>query len=155
MYIYNMKSVLFVCLGNICRSPSAEAVMKALVKERGLDVFVDSAGMIAHHAGESADARMITHAVKRGYDLTSISRQVVPADYDEFDFIIGMDDTNIHDLEDGATSYESLHKISKMTDYCTKFENQSVPDPYYGGDAGFELVLDLLEDACEGLLRQL
>lgn len=151
----DIKSVLFVCLGNICRSPSAEAVMKAMAKDRGVELHIDSAGIIAHHAGEPADSRMKTHAIKRGYNLTSISRPVVSSDFEEFDCIIGMDATNIHDLEDRAKTYANMEKISLMTDYCTRFDNQSVPDPYYGGEAGFELVLDLLEDACDGLLSKL
>jgi len=151
----DIKKILFVCLGNICRSPSAEAVMKKVTADRGVDLFIDSAGMIAAHAGEPADARMQTHAVKRGYHLTSISRPVVAEDFDSFDMIIGMDDSNISDLMAKASSREAEAKISKMTDYCVRFNHNSVPDPYYGGSDGFELVLDLLEDACEGLIRHI
>lgn len=152
------KSILFVCLGNICRSPSAEAVMKAKLKEYGLEqkYFIDSAGVTGYHAGDSADARMQTHALKRGYDLTSISRPVEAGeDYERFDYIIGMDAQNMSDLEAMASSAEDLAKLSRMTDYCTEFTHDSVPDPYYGGAAGFELVLDLLEDACDGLISKL
>lgn len=147
--------ILFVCLGNICRSPSAEAVMKAMLEKRGLSHLfeIDSAGTMAYHAGENADARMQTHAIQRGYRLTSISRGIEPmVDFDYFDRIIGMDDANIRDLKSMAGNSLALDKISRMTDYCSRFEHCSVPDPYYGGSAGFELVLDLLEDACDGLI---
>ena len=152
------KNVLFVCWGNICRSPSAEAVFKGIVAKNGLeDEFeIDSAGTISAHNGEPADARMRTHAAKRGYNLDSISRIVKPEDFDRFDYIVAMDDKNINDLHYFARNQNDLKKISRMTDYCSKFNNyDTVPDPYYGGAAGFELVLDLLEDACEGLLQSI
>lgn len=144
------KQILFVCMGNICRSPSAEAVMKSMVEESGMDIYVDSAGTIAHHAGEPADRRMQQHARQRSYDLTSISRQIVAEDFDSFDLIVAMDDDNMAYLKSHAGVHQD--KLVKMTDYCTHFNYSSVPDPYYGGAAGFELVLDLLEDACAGLL---
>ena len=151
----DIKKVLLVCLGNICRSPSAEAVLRKMIVDRGLELVVDSAGTIGHHAGESADARMMAHAIRRQYDLTSISRPVVESDFYDFDMLIGMDDANVRDLKTMAPSEQTGQKISKMTDYCQCFENDSVPDPYYGGSEGFELVLDLLEDACEGLLDRI
>jgi protein-tyrosine phosphatase len=122
------------------------------------DEFVcDSAGTGGWHAGERADSRMRTHAARRDYDLTSIARQFNPkTDFDEFDLIIGMDQQNIHDLEGMARNQNDLNKIASMTDYCTRYTHyNSVPDPYYGGSDGFELVLDILEDACEGLLKQI
>ena len=150
------KRILFVCLGNICRSPSAEAIMKYYVKERGLEeqYYIDSAGISGYHSGDPADRRMQSHAIRRGYDLTSLSRMFyLDADFSDFDMIIGMDDQNIRDLQRMATSEEERNKIHKMTDFCQRFSyRDSVPDPYYGGDSGFELVLDLLEDAVEGLL---
>jgi len=116
----------------------------------------DSAGTIGYHAGGPADARMMSHAIKRGYDLTSISRKFLPSgDFDKFDMIIGMDNQNVLDLHAMDSNNEYTDKIFKMTDFCTRHELSEVPDPYYGGDAGFELVLDLLEDACEGLLKQI
>lgn len=151
----DIKRVLFVCLGNICRSPSAEAVMKKMLADRKLDLKIDSAGMIAFHAGDPADSRMKRHAVLRHYDLTSISRPFLDSDFVDFDLIIGMDDANVSDLKARASSEADLSKISKMTDYCSRFDNDEVPDPYYGGSDGFELVLDLLEDACTGLLDQI
>lgn len=150
--------VLFVCLGNICRSPSAEAVFTAVVKEAGLQkqFEIDSAGTSGWHAGESADRRMQSHAIRRGVNLTSISRQFNPnTDFDYFDYIIGMDDENMHNLRNMARTADDLPRLHKMTDFCTKFDYDEVPDPYYGGEAGFELVLDLLEDACDGLLQEI
>ncbi len=152
------KKILFVCLGNICRSPSAEAVMNAKIQEHGLQdkYVVDSAGIAAYHEGEQADHRMRQHAARRNYKLTSISRPVnSDNDFEEFDYIIGMDDQNLSDLESMTTYDIAKSKISKMTDYCERFVHDSVPDPYYGGATGFELVLDLLEDACEGLIKKL
>lgn len=153
------KRILFVCLGNICRSPSAEAIFKYYVKERGMEdqFYIDSAGISGYHSGDPADRRMQSHAVRRGYELTSLSRKFYPdADFETFDMIIGMDDQNIRDLRAMARSEEEISKIYKMTDFCQRFSYQdAVPDPYYGGDAGFELVLDLLEDAVEGLLQKL
>lgn len=133
--------------------------MKYYVKERGVeDQFcIDSAGISGYHSGDPADKRMQCHAVRRGYDLTSLSRKFYPdADFSNFDMIIGMDDQNIRDLQRMATSEEEKNKIFKMTDFCQRFSyRDSVPDPYYGGDSGFELVLDLLEDAVDGLLKYL
>jgi len=152
------KQLLFVCLGNICRSPGAEAVMNAKIKTEGLErmVFCDSAGIIGFHAGEPADARMRKHALKRGYALTSLSRQVNPdSDFDRFDMIIGMDDQNIKDLNALARTDEDRKRIFRMTDFSTQSKYKHVPDPYYTGSEGFELVLDLLEDACDGLILHL
>ncbi len=151
------QRVLFVCLGNICRSPSAEAVFNGLLKKEGLMDLIesDSAGTTGFHAGQPADRRMQSHAIKRGYNLTSISRPVDPdRDFDEFDYIIGMDDSNVFDLQEMARDADDMQKVHKMTDFCSKEGQHSVPDPYYGGSDGFELVLDILEDACEGLLNE-
>lgn len=153
-----MKQVLFVCLGNICRSPSAEAVFNAMIDNRGLqsELKCDSAGTAAYHAGDQADYRMKQFAQKRGYRLTSISRPVDPeTDFDRFDYLIGMDSQNVRDLKAVARNENDRKKISLMTDYCSGGKYSSVPDPYYGGAAGFELVLDILEDACNGLIRKL
>ena len=153
-----MKEVLFVCLGNICRSPSAEAVFNALIKKNGLDneISCDSAGTDAYHVGQSADYRMKQVAKKRGYQLTSISRKVNPKlDFDRFDYIIGMDTQNVRDLQRMARNENDRKKIYLMTDFASGLKYDSVPDPYYGGDAGFELVLDILEYACAGLITKI
>jgi protein-tyrosine phosphatase len=151
--------VLFVCMGNICRSPSAEAVFTGIVRTRGLkhNFEIDSAGTTGYHVGQNADRRMQSHAIKRGFNLTSISRQFDPdTDFDHFDYIIAMDDENMDDLKNMARNENDLNKLSKMTDYCSDDCNYTeVPDPYYGGSEGFELVLDLLEDSCERLLEKL
>jgi protein-tyrosine phosphatase len=154
----NKTKILFVCLGNICRSPSAEAVFKGLVKKQGLDrqFIIDSAGTSGWHVGEPADKRMQSHAIKRNYSLDSISRQFDPdEDFDRFDLIIGMDDENILALKSMARNSGYLKKLHKMTDFSKEWNYSEVPDPYYGGEEGFELVLDLLEDACTGLLESI
>ncbi len=146
--------ILFVCLGNICRSPMAETVFKAQVKAAGLsaDFEIDSAGTAAYHEGEKADARMRQHAQERGYNITSIARQVRPTDFSHFDKIIAMDDSNMENLK-RICPPEHIHKLDKMTNFSQNMVYDSVPDPYYGGAAGFELVIDLLEDASQGLLK--
>ena len=152
-----MKRILFVCLGNICRSSSAEEIMRTLVKKVGLEheIEVDSAGILSYHEGELPDSRMRMHASRRGYDLTHRSRPVKTMDFFEFDMLIGMDDRNIQDLTDRSPDLDSLKKIHRMTDFCRTKVVDHVPDPYYGGAQGFENVLDILEDACEGLLISL
>lgn len=148
--------ILFVCLGNICRSAAAEAVMKRVVEKHMVEnaenrFFIDSAGIISYHQGEPADPRMRYFAGKRGYDVTSISRPIRGADFEEFDLIVGMDDSNIDALREKADTVEQMSKIHKMTEFCISMEATHVPDPYYGGNEGFDRVMDLLEDACEGL----
>lgn len=152
-----MKRILFVCLGNICRSSSAEEIMRTLVKKAGLEheIEVDSAGILSYHEGELPDSRMRMHASRRGYNLTHRSRPVKTLDFFEFDMLIGMDDRNIQDLTDRSPDLDSLKKIHRMTDFCRTKVVDHVPDPYYGGAQGFENVLDILEDACEGLLISL
>jgi protein-tyrosine phosphatase len=148
--------VLFVCLGNICRSPTAEAVMRHLLVERDLDrrVEVDSAGTIAYHAGEGADERMQRAAAERGYALESIARQVVPEDFERADLLIAMDQSNVEDLELMAPDGQG-HKVRLLSEFLPGGEPRDVPDPYWGGAKGFERVLDLLEEACPNILDEL
>jgi protein-tyrosine phosphatase len=153
-----MKQILFICLGNICRSPSAEAVFNSYLNKLGLasDFSSDSAGTAAYHSGEPADYRMKQFASKRGYRLDSISRKFNPeTDFDRFDYIIGMDKQNVSDLKKLARNGNDARKIHLMTDFCENNNYDLVPDPYYGGASGFELVLDILEDACNGLIKKL
>lgn len=149
--------ILFVCLGNICRSSTAESIMRSLLQKEGMDerVEVDSAGILSYHQGELPDARMRMHASRRGYTLVHRSRPVRTEDFYDFDMIIGMDDRNIEDLHELAPSPEEEKKIYRMRDFLLKRVVDYVPDPYYGGASGFENVLDILEDACAGLLEKL
>jgi len=152
-----MINILFVCMGNICRSPSAEAVMNGVIMKNNLQdkIKCDSAGTIGYHAGEPADQRMKKHASNRGYDLTSISRQIRYDDLQTFDYIITMDRDNFDDVTALDSTGQYSDKISMMTDYSSNNNANSVPDPYYGSPQGFEMVLDLLEDSCEGLLNHI
>ena len=150
--------ILFVCMGNICRSPAAEGVFKAMIKKRGLTAMLscDSAGIIGYHEGEGAYHKMKNVAFKRGYRLDSISRPVNPAkDFERFDMLIGMDDQNIRDLNKMAGSNANRVKNHKITDFCHRRDYSFVPDPYYGDTRDFELVIDLLEDGCEGLINSI
>ncbi len=149
--------VLFVCMGNICRSPAAEGIFSDIVRQHGLtDQFlVDSAGTIGYHSGSPADRRMREAAKKRGLDLTSRARQVTHSDLDEFDWVIAMDRQNLSDLQ-------SVHsKPSSQVRLLSSFFESSadwpadVPDPYYGGDEGFEYVLDMLQSGCPKLLAEI
>lgn len=147
--------VLFVCLGNICRSPAAEAIAKKLVDEHtSWNIDIDSAGLLSYHEGEPADQRMIQAAKRRGYDITSFSRPIQIADFFNFDLIVAMDDSNAHRLYEIAPDLESSRKIVKMADFFLDSRCiDHVPDPYYGGNEGFSVVLDLLEESIPSLLQ--
>ena len=152
-----MKRVIFICLGNICRSPAAEAIFNKMVSEAGDIRFpkADSAGLHDYHSGEKADARMRRHGAKRGYDLTSRSRKITINDFANFDLIVAMDRDVESTLLRIAPDGSSREKIRLFTDYCTNANYDEVPDPYYGGDEGFELVLDILEDGMGKLIDSL
>lgn len=147
--------ILFVCLGNICRSPAAEGIMREIVESEGVagDWIIDSAGIGGWHVGQQPDRRMCVHARHRGIDLTGQRcRQVRPSDFDDFDMIVGMDASNLADLRDLAPTLEAERKIVGMGEFvsmATRYDH--IPDPYYEGAEGFELVLDLLGDACRNL----
>ena len=151
--------ILFVCLGNICRSPAAEGVMQRLVEERHLShrFEIDSAGTYSGHHGQLPDPRMRRHASRRGYDLTHRARPINSDDFEYFDVIVAMDESNRRNLMHLAASLAQQSKIVMMGDYIVKLRAHYdyVPDPYYEGAEGFELALDLLEDACGNLLTDI
>ena len=150
-----MIRILFICLGNICRSPTAEAVFRRVVKEAGLDgqVEIDSAGTGDWHVGEPPDLRATQAATQRGYDLTLLrARQVGTDDFAAFDYVLAMDAENLRALE-RLCPPGHRHKVKLFTAFCSTGEC-AVPDPYAGGPQGFELVLDLVEDCARGLLRE-
>lgn len=152
-----MITILFVCMGNICRSPSGEAVMNSIIERNNLQdrIKCDSAGTIAYHTGELADARMRKHATKRGYNLTSTARQIKYFDFERFNYIIAMDKENYKNILALDKDGKFKQKVTMMMDYATQHIETDVPDPYYGGEQGFEYVLNLLEDACLGLLKHI
>ena len=149
----NKKCVLFVCLGNICRSPTGEAVFRHLVEQRGLEnqIFVESAGTIGYHDGKSADSRMQKHAAMRSYDLTSRSRKITAEDFERFDLIIAMDQQNHADI---MSIDPTADHVRLLSDFLDDEWPRDVPDPYYGGAAGFETVLDMIEAACPEILQE-
>ena len=152
------KSVIFVCMGNICRSPTGEGVMRAMVDRRGLTdrIEIDSAGTIGYHTGNPADDRMRAAAARRGYDLTSLARQVTAKDVREFDLVIAMDRDNLMDLQQLAGGEKPhIRMLGSYLDGHGRDDAPDVPDPYYGGEAGFERVLDMIEAACESIIDEL
>ena len=151
----NSFSVLFVCMGNICRSPTAHAVFKRKLVHAGIahQVTVDSAGTHNFQPGSPPDERSQVHAAKRGYDLSGIrARQILDADYAQYDLILVMDWDNLAMVEDECPP-QHLAKVRRLTEFCLTHDAPVVPDPYHGGTKGFDHVLDLVEDACDGLLR--
>lgn len=147
--------VLFVCLGNICRSPTAEAVMCKMLQDRGLDRWfeVSSAGTGNWHVGEAPDARATEAAKERGYEMSDIrARQILENDFKHYDLVLAMDRSNITNMRRVCPS-GCLSKIGLLMDYVPQAVLDEVPDPYYGGEDGFSLVLNLLEDACDNLIN--
>jgi protein-tyrosine phosphatase len=153
-----IRRVLMVCMGNICRSPTAEAVLRHKLRSAGLheQVTVDSAGTHADwHAGEAPDRRSQAHAARRGYDLSALrARQVVDADFDQFDLILAMDWDNLERLEAGCPPAHRP-KLRRLMEFAPAGHGEEVPDPYYGGKEGFEIVLDHVEAACQGVLQRI
>ncbi len=153
--------LLFVCLGNICRSPSAENIMNHLIQQRQLgdQVVCDSAGTASYHVGSPPDRRMAQAAKAQGIELVGRARQFDPADFDCFDYILAMDRENYRDIvalaPTGQHREQRRQKVRLMCDFCRSHPDQEVPDPYYGGPEGFNYVISLLQDACEGLLDHL
>jgi protein-tyrosine phosphatase len=152
-----MIKVLFVCMGNICRSPTAEGVFRHKVENAGLDkhIEIDSAGTHAYHVGEPPDGRAQKAALNRGFDLSrQRARRVSNNDFDEFDYVIAMDSSNEDDLQ-SICAPELSDKIHLFLKFASNTSTTEVPDPYYGGGNGFEIVLDLVEDAADGLIAHL
>ena len=152
-------SVLFVCLGNICRSPAAEAIFIDLIEKKGLkDRFVvDSAGTGSWHIGKKADSRMRVSAERRGLNILSIARQINTKDFENFNYILAMDNSNFMNIIDLKNrNYSSnFSSIKKIQDFRSVFKDEEVPDPYFGGDEGFDHVLDILEDSLSGFLESI
>jgi protein-tyrosine phosphatase len=152
-----MVRVLFVCLGNICRSPTAQGVFAKMVGDEGLGeaVVVDSAGTHAYHIGERPDPRAQKAALKRAIDLSALrARRVVPEDFEEFDYVVAMDRGNFEHLQSMCPP-AAQHKLHLFLNFAPELNLDEVPDPYYGGPAGFERVIDLIEDASRGLIAHI
>ncbi len=152
-----MKKVLFVCLGNICRSPTAQGVFEKLLRERQLesDFDVDSAGTHGYHIGSPPDPRAIETAAHRGIDLSPLrGRQATAADIELFDYVIAMDKSNHQHLVSIASSSHE-HKVRLFMEFADEYDVDEVPDPYYGGGSGFDRVLDMIEAASQGLLEEI
>jgi protein-tyrosine phosphatase len=152
-----VKRVLFVCTGNICRSPTAEGVFRKLIADAGLTglIATDSAGTHGYHVGEAPDRRTQAAARRRGYDIAGLrARCVAREDFERFDLVLAMDREH-HEILAGLAPPSAGHKVRLMMEFGRRSTHAEVPDPYYGGPDGFELVLDLLEDAAEGLLETL
>ncbi len=149
--------LLFVCLGNICRSPTAENIMNCLVSQTGMENWIvcDSAGTGSWHVGSPPDRRMAAAARNRGIELLGRARQFEPSDFEEFDLILAMDRENYRNILALDSQKQYQGKVRLMCDFCTHHSLKEVPDPYYGGPEGFNQVIDLLLDACEGLLQYL
>jgi protein-tyrosine phosphatase len=149
-----MYKLLFVCLGNICRSPSAENIMRHLIEQAGLDhqIQCDSAGTSSYHIGSPPDRRMTAAAKLQGIDLVGQARQFEAADLATFDLILAMDRDNYETIQLCDRTGQYRDKVRLMCDFCTRHTLKEVPDPYYGGTEGFNFVIDLLMDACTGLL---
>lgn len=151
-----VKRILFVCLGNICRSPLADGILRRKVKEQALNIEVDSAGTAAYHIGKPPDTRMIATAKSRGTDISFLSaRQFQQKDFDLFDVIYVMDQSNLQNVNNLARNSADKEKVKLMLNETFPNEDMEVPDPYYGGQAGFEQVYDLLDAATDKIIEKL
>ncbi len=150
-----MHKVLFVCLGNICRSPTAQGIFEAKLKQQKLQIEVDSCGTGAWHVGESPDARSVAAAKIAGYDLSHLkARQLCEQDFEQYDYILAMDARNLADvIKMAPRGYSGT--VSLLLDYAQDVDMTEVPDPYHGGDDGFQRVIELVEQASDGLIKQL
>jgi len=149
--------VLFVCMGNICRSPTAEGAFRKLVEQQGLAsaIHIDSAGTHAYHVGEAPDRRAQTAASNRQIDISMLrGRKFIASDFHDYDYVLAMDRDNFSDMQ-ALNPGDGKAELALMLDYASRFSEREVPDPYYGGKNGFEFVLDLIEDASAGLLQHI
>jgi protein-tyrosine phosphatase len=150
-----MKSILMVCLGNICRSPVAEGIMRQKLKAFNLNITVDSAGTSNYHIDENPDPRSSKNAAKNGIDISTLkARQFVVEDFDRFTFIYVMDEQNMHDVVSLARNEDDISKVKLMLSELPDAPHKNVPDPYFGGEAGFQLVFDLLDQACQNVVQR-
>jgi low molecular weight protein-tyrosine phosphatase len=151
------KSILFVCMGNICRSPAAEGVFLKMLQDRGeAEGFeIDSAGTLDYHTGELPDPRMRRVGARRGYRFDSHARHFTPRDFEAFDLILAMDENNLHEIRALDPGGKHRDRVHLLCEFLAEPGPREVPDPYYGGEPGFERCLDLIERACEGLLAHL
>jgi protein-tyrosine phosphatase len=151
-----MTKVLFVCMGNICRSPAAEGVLKKLLIDKNLskDFYVDSAGIINYHAGEQPDYRMISVLEKRGYSLNHSARQINLKDFEIFDYILAVDNYIFRELNKYPIEFEQKKKIMKLADFLKNHSEKEIADPYYGSEEDFEYCLDLIEDSVQGFFNE-
>lgn len=152
----DIKKILMVCLGNICRSPLAEGIMRSKLEAIDIPFEVDSAGTSNYHIGENPDARSVKNALKNGIDISNLkARQFVVKDFDQFDIIYVMDENNKSDVLSLARNEQDVAKVKLILSETPKSAHKSVPDPYFGGEAGFQLVFELLDQACEIVAQKL
>jgi protein-tyrosine phosphatase len=148
--------VLFVCLGNICRSPAAEIIFRQQVADEGAtdDYLIDSAGTISHHQGSPPDSRMAEALKRQGFKVSGRARKILPEDLENFDLIVTMDESNLADVRALDPSGLTHEKIRPFVSFCHEHDDLRVPDPYYGGQRGFDHVIELLKDGCAGIIAE-
>lgn len=151
-----MKKILFVCMGNICRSPAAEGVLKKIIRDKNLSdkFYVDSAGIIDYHAGEQPDSRMISVMENRGYSLNHYARQINLKDFDIFDYIVTVDNYIFRELNKYPVDSDKKKKILKLADFLKNYSEKEIADPYYGDEQDFNYCVDLIEDSVQGFFNE-